>query len=256
MRGKIFFKKMKMKLKSKIKTKTFRDFLLAIPKGFEEAHLEITQEGFNLDCIDNAHVLMSKICVGKETFDAYRLDGDFEIVFDVMRIKKFINTLQAPSITITISEDRNILLEANAMIYDLEVFNTLVAGSHSEIPELDFDDSVSLSTKDFKTYMEAAKKIGTETTLGLEKGEFIVVSQTQTDKVIVKISKDKMNALDGEHQIDLKSTFGTDYLLSISNATQILEYVELNLKNESVLKIGGGHDGIGVEYLLAPLRIK
>lgn len=245
-----------MELKSKIKTKRFRDFLLAIPKGFEEAHLEIREDGFYLDCIDSAHVLMSKICIKKEIFDAFRSDGNFEIVFDVMRIKKFVNALQASTIAIEINKDKNIVLEANAMIYELQVFNTLEMGSPSEIPELDFDDIVSLTTEDFKTYMEAANKIGTETALRLEKGEFFITSKTQTDKVVVKIPKDRMNALDGEHQMDLKSSFGTNYLLSISNAVRFLDNIKLNLKNGSVLKIDGGHDGIDVEYLLAPLRIK
>lgn len=245
-----------MKLKSEIKTKAFQDFLSAIPKGFTEAHLEITQEGFDLDCIDNAHILMAKIHLGKETFDEYRLDGDFEIAFDVMRIKKFVNTLQASTIGIAINENRNIMLEANAMVYDLQVFATLEMGSPPEIPELDFDDVVSLSTEDLKSYMEAANKIGTETGLGLEKGDFFITSKTKTDKVVVQISKDQLNALDGEHLLDLKSSFGTNYLLSISNAVQFLENVKLNLKDGSVLKVDGGHDGIDVEYLLAPLKIK
>ena len=245
-----------MKLKSKIKIKTFQDFLFAIPKGFEEAHLEITHEGFYLDCIDNAHVLMAKIRLGEKAFDAYQLDDNFEIVFDVMRIKKFVNTLQASTIAIEINEDRNVVLKANAMIYDLQVFNNLEIGSPPEIPELDFDDVLSLSTGDFKTYMEAANKIGTETTLRLENGDFFITSKTQTDKVVVQIPRDELNVFDGEHQMDLKSSFGTNYLLSISNATQFLEHIKLNLKDGSVLKIDGGHDGIDVEYLLAPLRIK
>ena len=245
-----------MKLKSKIKTKTFRDFLSAIPKGFEEAHLELTQEGFDLGCLDNAHVLMSKILAGKETFDEYHLDGDFEMVFDVMRIKKFVNTLQAPIIAIEMNEDRGIVLEADAMVYDLQVFNTLETGSPPEIPELDFDDVISLSTGDFNTYMEAANKIGTETTLRLENGDFFITSKTQTGKVVAQIPKDRLNPLDGEHKTDLKSSFGTNYLLSVANATQFLEHIKLNLKNGSVLKIDGGHNGIDVEYLLAPLRIK
>lgn len=245
-----------MKLETNINTKPFQDFLSTIPKGFEEAHLKITSEGFRLYCIDNARVLMTTSCLKKEAFEAYQLDGDFEIIFDVMRIKKFVGPLKASTIAIEMNEDRNIVLESNAMVYDLQVFNSLELGSPPEIPELEFDDAISLSTGDFKTYMEAANKIGTETTLRLENGEFFITSKTQSDKVVVKIPKDQLNVLDGGHPLDLKSSFGTGYLLSISNAVQFLDNIKLNLKNGSVLKVDGGRKGIDVEYLLAPLRMK
>lgn len=245
-----------MMLVSKIKTKIFRDFLSAIPTGFDEAHIAITPKGLYLKGTDRAHVLMTKIHLNSNAFDTFHIDNKFEIVFDVRHVKNFINVLKSKMVYIGIEDKTKIHMEADDLTYDLQLFNTLNLGKPSVLPDFEFDDVITLSTKNFKSYVVAANMLGIELSMGLKNGGFYIISKTLDDKLVVDIPEDEMAEMDGTHTIDLESSFATSYLISISKAVQFLEYIRLHLKDEYLLKLQGGHAGINVEYFLAPTAVR
>lgn len=246
---------MATKFESGIELETFRDFLSTIPRGFDEVCMKVTSEGLYMEGIDRAHILMVKIRLESKIFDWFKTDDAFEIVFDVVCVKSFINVLKSKMITFEIKNKTKLRMETDNLTYDLRLFNTLDSNKPSELPEFEFDDGVTLSTKNFQSYINAAKKIDSHLNMGLRNGGFYIESKTKNDALIVELSKDEMSKLDDEHAIDLESSFGTDYLVDIAKAVQSLEYIRLNLKNKYLLKVEGGRNGINVEYLLAPVGV-
>lgn len=246
---------MTSKLKSRTELGTFRDFLSAVPKSVDEARMKVTSKGLYLEGIDRAHILMAKIYLKSKSFDEFKTDKAFEIIFDVVRVKSFLNVLKSKTITFEIENETKLHMEIDNLTYDLQLFNALDGDKPSELPKFEFDDAVTLSAKNFQSYINAAKTIDMHLNMGLRNGGFYIESKTKKDAVIVEIPKEEMSKLEDAHTIDLESSFETDYLIDISKAVQFLENIRLNLKNKYLLKVESGNDEIEVEYFLAPTGV-
>ena len=230
-----------------------------------EATLECTEEGIQLQAMDNWHVSLMTVNIRADSFDKFRCDRTISVGVNLVKMYKIIRYLDNED-TLTIKVED----EAEAVTFTFEGPNrrkvsdcrlkvTKLDREHLGIPESSYSAVIKMPSGEFQRIVRALSQFGKWLVIRCTKegvkfsaaGDFGTgnIMLTQTDNV-----DEEEKAVIIEMQKPVILTFACRYLNMFTKASCLADQVSLSMSLDVPLVIEYNIDVIGhVRFYLAPL---
>lgn len=229
------------------------DILKQVVKGIKllvgESVFRFDGEGMNTKAVDPANVGMVITSVPKESFEAYNVKDDGEVLgVDINRIHDITKGLKSGELVEMWSDDSQLYLRAGNLTYSVSVIDPKAIRKEPKVPHLDLPAKIVFPAGDFKKAMNACDKVA-ETARFISNGSFYIESEGDVDKLrygideVIEHNKGEGNSL-----------FSIEYLKEFAKAGDKDDPLTILLGNNYPvwLKYGVAGAKASVEYILAP----
>jgi len=230
-----------------IKNDILKNFVSTVTGVVEEAKVEVTEDGFELQAVNPAHTLMVEASIPKDEFETYDEDmGELRLNLD--KIYEFLKLLDRDDIVDIELEEVDLILESGYFERKMRMLEEGLRGE--ETPDIEFKNELKVEGNQVKTAIKAVKAITDhiEIELDEEDSEIRFRGAEDEDEVELELGEDDFEEYDIEESA--KSMYALDLMKSVRG--KIGKEVEIRVMNDYPISIEWEKKGGKYKVLIAP----
>ncbi|KAA0005609.1 MAG: proliferating cell nuclear antigen (pcna) [Thermoplasmata archaeon] len=236
----------------KVKSDVLKGVIDVVSPLVNEAKFNITSKGISLRAVDPAHVAMVDLQVKDKAFEEYKAN-EMELGIDMDKLASIMRLSGSGDIiTLEYDEDTNrLIIKIGNLIRKMGLIDT--AGMPDpKMPNLNLPAKVVLKASELNQGVRASEAVSDHLALTVDKDNFELYAEGDTDTVNLKLPKDLLLELNTTTKC--KSLFSIDYFSNMIKPVKGEDPITIMLGNDNPIRVefniadNKGH----VTYLLAP----
>jgi len=237
---------------AKVKSQVLKGIIDVTSPLVNEVKLNINTKGISLRAVDPAHVAMVDLEINKDAFEEFKakemeLGIDMDKFASIMRLSTSNDTVE-----LNYDEDSNrLIIKIGNLVRKMGLIDT--AGMPDpKMPNLNLPGKVTIKASELSQGVKASETVSDHLSLTVNKDDFELFAEGDTDTVNLKLPKDLL--LELKTQSKCKSLFSIDYFSNMIKPVTGEEPVTIMIGNDNPIRVEfniadkKGH----VTYLLAP----
>ena len=237
---------------AKVKSDVLKGIIDVTSPLVNEVKLNINANGISLRAVDPAHVALVDLNIKKDAFEEYNAKN-MELGIDMDKLASIMRLSSSGDIVeINYDEDSNrLILKIGNLTRRMGLIDT--AGMPDpKMPNLDLPGKVVLKASELTQGVRASESVSDHLALTLDKNDFELYAEGDTDTVNLKLPKKLL--MDLKTNSKCKSLFSIDYFSNMIKPVHGENPVTIMIGNDNPIKVEFDiADKKGrVTYLLAP----
>lgn len=237
---------------AKVKSEILKGIIDVTAPLVSEVKFNITPKGISLRAVDPAHVAMVDLEVEKKAFEEYKA-SEMELGIDMDKLGGIMRLSSSGDIiSLEYDETANrLIVRIGNLVRKMALIDT--AGMPDpKMPNLDLPAKVVLKASEINRGVRASEAVSDHLALVVDKDNFELFAEGDTDTVNLKLPKDLLVSLTVSSKC--KSLFSIDYFSNMIKSVKGEDPISIQLGNDNPVKVefdiadSKGH----VKYLLAP----
>ena len=219
----------------------------AIKDLIPEVVLNFNEDTITMCSMDSSHVVSCSFIL--DDFKEYICSANISIGISLVNLSKVLSCSSKDSdirLSINDLDYINIFITYDNKIMNMSLKLMTIDEDPLEIPEINFDYILSISSKEFKSIITDLTKFGTECTFKLDVDKFIITSDGDIGSLSSSITQLVTFKKSGTNPLELK--FSLKYITMFLKGSTLSNDVIINVSKEFPLMIQYGN----VRYYLAP----
>jgi proliferating cell nuclear antigen len=217
-----------------------------------EVKFNITQKGISLRAVDPAHVAMVDLQINDKAFEEYKAN-DMELGIDMDKLSSIMRLASSgDTVILEYDEESNkLVIKIGNLVRKMGLIDT--AGMPDpKMPNLNLPAKVILKASELTQGVRASEAVSDHLALTVNKDNFELFAEGDTDTVNLKLPKDLLIELNTNSKC--KSLFSIDYFSNMIKPVKGEDPITIMIGNDNPIKVefdiaeNKGH----VIYLLAP----
>ena len=238
--------------KAKVKSEVLKGIIDVTSPLVNEVKLNINSKGISLRAVDPAHVAMIDLNINNKAFEEYKAD-DIELGIDMDKLSGIMRLSTAGDvISLDYDETANrLIVTIGNLVRKMSLIDT--AGMPDpKMPNLNLPAKAIIKASEINRGVKASEAVSDHLAIKVNKDNFELFSEGDTDTVNLKLPKDLLVELKSDN--NYKSLFSIDYFSNMIKPVKGEDNVTIHLGNDNPIKLEfdiadkKGH----VKYLLAP----
>jgi proliferating cell nuclear antigen len=237
---------------AKVKSDVLKGIIDVTSPLVNEVKFNITKKGISLRAVDPAHVAMVDLQINDKAFEEYKAD-DMELGVDMDKLGGIMR-LASSGDTVSLEYDQEsnkLIIKIGNLIRKMGLIDT--AGMPDpKMPNLNLPAKVVLKASELTQGVRASEAVSDHLALTVNKDNFELFAEGDTDTVNLKLPKDLLIELNTNSKC--KSLFSIDYFANMIKPVRGEDPITIMIGNDNPIKVefdiaeNKGH----VTYLLAP----
>ena len=237
---------------AKVKSEVLKGIIDVTSPLVNEVKLNITTKGISLRAVDPAHVAMVDLNINEKAFEEYKAT-EMELGIDMDKLGSIMR-LATSSDTVTLEydeESNKLIIKIGNLVRKMGLIDT--AGMPDpKMPNLNLPAKIVLKASELTQGVRASEAVSDHLALTVNKDNFELFAEGDTDTVNLKLPKDLLIELNTNSKC--KSLFSIDYFSNMIKPVRADDPITIMLGNDNPIKVefdfaeNKGH----VTYLLAP----
>ena len=237
---------------AKVKSEVLKGIIDVTSPLVNEVKLNITPKGISLRAVDPAHVAMVDLEVKSKAFDEYKAT-DMELGIDMDKLASIMRlSSSGDMISLDYDEESNrLIVKIGNLVRKMGLIDT--AGMPDpKMPNLNLPAKVVLKASELNQGVRASEAVSDHLALTVNKDDFELFAEGDTDTVNLKLPKDLLLELNTTTKC--KSLFSIDYFSNMIKPVRGEDSITIMIGNDNPIRVEfdiaekKGH----VTYLLAP----
>jgi proliferating cell nuclear antigen len=237
---------------AKVKSDVLKGIIDVTSPLVNEVKFNITQKGISLRAVDPAHVAMVDLQINDKAFEEYKAN-DMELGIDMDKLGSIMRLASSgDTVTLEYDEESNkLIVKIGNLIRKMGLIDT--AGMPDpKMPSLNLPAKVVLKASELTQGVRASEAVSDHLSLTVNKENFELFAEGDTDTVNLKLPKDLLIELNTNSKC--KSLFSIDYFSNMIKPVRGEDPITIMIGNDNPIKVefdiaeNKGH----VTYLLAP----
>ena len=237
---------------AKVKSDVLKGIIDVTSPLVNEVKFNISQKGISLRAVDPAHVAMVDLEVKSDAFEEFKakeieLGVDMDKFASIMRLSS-----SGDMVSLEFDEDTNrLIIKIGNLVRKMGLIDT--AGMPDpKMPNLNLPAKIVLTAAELTQGVRASETVSDHLSLTVNKENFELFAEGDTDTVNLKLPKDMLKELKTSSKC--KSLFSIDYFSNMIKPVKSEDPITIMLGNDNPIKVefnianNKGH----VTYLLAP----
>ena len=237
---------------AKVKSEVLKGIIDVTSPLVNEAKFNITPKGISLRAVDPAHVAMVDLEVKSKAFEEFKAD-EMELGIDMDKLASIMR-LSSSGDVVSLEYDQEsnrLIVSIGNLVRKMGLIDT--AGMPDpKMPNLDLPGKVVIKASELTQAVRASEAVSDHLALTVNKDNFELFAEGDTDTVNLKLPKDLLVGLTAPSKC--RSLFSIDYFSNMIKPVKGDNPVMIQLGNDNPIKVefdiadNKGH----VTYLLAP----
>jgi proliferating cell nuclear antigen len=237
---------------AKVKSYVLKGIIDVTSPLVNEVKFNITQKGISLRAVDPAHVAMVDLQINDKAFEEYKAN-DMELGIDMDKLGGIMRLASSDdTVSLEYDEESNkLIIKIGNLIRKMGLIDT--AGMPDpKMPNLNLPAKVVLKASELTQGVRASEAVSDHLALTVNKDNFELFAEGDTDTVNLKLPKDLLIELNTNSKC--KSLFSIDYFANMIKPVRGEDPITIMIGNDNPIKVefdiaeNKGH----VTYLLAP----
>ena len=237
---------------AKVKSEVLKGIIDVTSPLVNEVKLNVTSKGISIRAVDPAHVAMVDLEINKDAFEDYKAK-DIELGIDMDKLAGIMRlSSSGDMVTLEFDEDTNrLIVKIGNLVRKMGLIDT--AGMPDpKMPNLNLPAKIIIKASELSQGVRASEAVSDHLALTVNKDNFELFAEGDTDTVNLKLPKDMLNEL--VTKSNCKSLFSIDYFSNMIKPVRSDDPVTIMLGNDNPIRVefniadNKGH----VTYLLAP----
>lgn len=237
---------------AKVKSDVLKGIIDVTNPLVNEVKFNISPKGINLRAVDPAHVAMVDLQVKNNAFEEFKA-SEMELGIDMDKLSSIMRLSNTGDmVNIEYEEDTNrLVITIGNIVRKMGLIDT--AGMPDpKMPNLNLPAKVVLKASELLKGVRASETVSDHLALTVNKDNFELFAEGDTDTVNLKLPKDLLNELNTSTKC--KSLFSIDYFSNMIKPVHGENTVTMMIGNDNPIRVefdiaeNKGH----VTYLLAP----
>jgi proliferating cell nuclear antigen len=237
---------------AKVKSEVLKGIIDVTSPLVNEVKLNITPKGLSLRAVDPAHVAMVDLQINEKAFEEYKAT-DMELGIDMDKLGSIMRLSSSDDmISLEYEEESNrLIIKIGNLVRRMGLIDT--AGMPDpKMPNLNLPAKVVLKASELSQGVRASEAVSDHLALTVNKDNFELYAEGDTDTVNLKLPKDLVIDLNTGGKC--KSLFSIDYFSNMIKPVKGEDPITIMIGNDNPIKVEfdiadkKGH----VVYLLAP----
>ena len=237
---------------AKVKSEVLKGIIDVTSPLVNEVKLNVTPKGISLRAVDPAHVAMVDLSVKDKAFEEFKatnmeLGIDMDKLGSIMRLSN-----SGDMVALDYDEDTNrLIVKIGNLVRRMGLIDT--AGMPDpKMPNLNLPAKVILKASELSQGVRASEAVSDHLALTVNKDNFELFAEGDTDTVNLKLPKDLLEELNSANKC--KSLFSIDYFSNMIKPVKSEDPITIMIGNDNPIRVEfdiadkKGH----VTYLLAP----
>jgi proliferating cell nuclear antigen len=237
---------------AKVKSEVLKGIIDVTSPLVNEVKFNITPKGIFLRAVDPAHVAMVDLEIKSEAFDEYKatnmeLGIDMDKFASIMRL-----STSSDIVNMEYDEDTNrLIIKIGNLVRKMGLIDT-TGMPDPKMPTLNLPAKVIIKASELTQGVRASETVSDHLALTVNKDDFELFAEGDTDTVNLKLHKDLLLELTTNSKY--KSLFSIDYFSNMIKPVRGEDPITIMLGNDNPIRVefdiaeNKGH----VTYLLAP----
>ena len=237
---------------AKVKSDVLKGIIDVTSPLVNEVKFNITQKGISLIAVDPAHVAMVDLQINDKAFEEYKAN-DMELGIDMDKLSSIMRLASSgDTVSLEYDEESNkLIVKIGNLVRKMGLIDT--AGMPDpKMPSLNLPAKVVLKASELTQGVRASEAVSDHLALTVNKENFELFAEGDTDTVNLKLPKDLLIELNTNSKC--KSLFSIDYFSNMIKPVRGEDPITIMIGNDNPIKVefdiaeNKGH----VTYLLAP----
>jgi len=237
---------------AKVKSDVLKGIIDVTSPLVNEVKFNITPKGISLRAVDPAHVAMVDLEVNSKAFDEFKAT-DMELGVDMDKLGSIMRlSSSGDMVSLDYDEESNrLIVKIGNLIRKMGLIDT--AGMPDpKMPNLNLPGKVVLKASELNQGVRASEAVSDHLALTVDKNNFELFAEGDTDTVNLKLPKDLLVELNTSTKC--KSLFSIDYFSNMIKPVRGEDPITIMIGNDNPIRVEfdiadkKGH----VTYLLAP----
>jgi len=237
---------------AKVKSEVLKGIIDVTSPLVNEVKLNISPKGISLRAVDPAHVAMVDLEVKSKAFDEYKAT-DMELGIDMDKLGSIMRlSSSGDMVSLNYDEESNrLIVKIGNLVRKMGLIDT--AGMPDpKMPNLNLPAKVVLKASELNQGVRASEAVSDHLALTVNKDDFELFAEGDTDTVNLKLPKDLLLELNTTTKC--KSLFSIDYFSNMIKPVRGEDSITIMIGNDNPIRVEfdiaekKGH----VTYLLAP----
>lgn len=237
---------------AKVKSEVLKGIIDVTSPLVNEVKFNITPKGLSLRAVDPAHVAMVDLQINEKAFEEYKAT-DMELGIDMDKLGSIMRLSSSDDmVSLEYDEDSNrLIIKIGNLVRRMGLIDT--AGMPDpKMPNLNLPAKVVLKASELNQGVRASEAVSDHLALTVNKDNFELYAEGDTDTVNLKLPKDLV--IDLNTGSKCKSLFSIDYFSNMIKPVRGEDPITIMIGNDNPIKVEfdiadkKGH----VVYLLAP----
>lgn len=237
---------------AKVKSELLKGIIDVASPLVNEVKFNITPKGISLRAVDPAHVAMVDLEIKSDAFDEYKatnmeLGIDMDKFASIMRL-----STSSDMVNMEYDEDTNrLIIKIGNLVRKMGLIDT-TGMPDPKMPNLNLPAKVVLKASELTQGVRASETVSDHLALTVNKDDFELFAEGDTDTVNLKLPKDLLLELVTNSKC--KSLFSIDYFSNMIKPVKGDDPITIMIGNDNPIRVefniaeNKGH----VTYLLAP----
>lgn len=237
---------------AKVKSEVLKGIIDVTNPLVNEVKFNISPKGISLRAVDPAHVAMVDLQVKNDAFEEFKA-SEMELGIDMDKLSSIMRLSNTGDmVNIEYDEDTNrLIIKIGNIVRKMGLIDT--AGMPDpKMPNLNLPAKVVLKASELLKGVRASETVSDHLSLTVNKDNFELFAEGDTDTVNLKLPKDLLNELTTKTKC--KSLFSIDYFSNMIKPVHGENPITMMIGNDNPIRVefdiaeNKGH----VTYLLAP----
>jgi proliferating cell nuclear antigen len=237
---------------AKVKSEVLKGIIEVTSPLVNEVKFNISTKGISLRAVDPAHVAMVDLSIDSKAFDNFKAT-EMELGIDMDKFSSIMRLSSAGDmVNLEYDEDSNrLIVKIGNLVRKIGLIDT--AGMPDpKMPNLNLPAKIILKASELSQGVRASEAVSDHLALTVNKDNFELFAEGDTDTVNLKLPKDLLVELTAKSTC--KSLFSIDYFSNMIKPVRGEDPITIMLGNDNPIKVefdiaeNKGH----VTYLLAP----
>ena len=237
---------------AKVKSDVLKGIIDVTSPLVNEVKFNISQKGISLRAVDPAHVAMVDLQINDKAFEEYKAN-DMELGIDMDKLSSIMRLASSgDTVSLEYDEESNkLIVKIGNLVRKMGLIDT--AGMPDpKMPNLNLPAKVILKASELTQGVRASEAVSDHLALTVNKDNFELFAEGDTDTVNLKLPKDLLIELNTNSKC--KSLFSIDYFSNMIKPVRNEDPITIMIGNDNPIKVefdiadNKGH----VIYLLAP----
>jgi len=237
---------------AKVKSDVLKGIIDVTSPLVNEVKFNITPKGISLRAVDPAHVAMVDLEVESKAFEEFKADN-MELGIDIDKLSSIMRLSSSDDVVqLDYDEESNrLIIKIGNLVRRMGLIDT--AGMPDpKMPNISLPAKVVIKASELNQGVRASEAVSDHLALTVNKDNFELYAEGDTDTVNLKLPKDLLLELDAPSKC--KSLFSIDYFSNMIKSVKGEDPITILLGNDNPIRVefniaeNKGH----VTYLLAP----
>jgi len=237
---------------AKVKSDVLKGIIDVTSPLVNEVKFNISPKGISLRAVDPAHVAMVDLQINDKAFEEYKADN-MELGIDMDKLSGIMRLASSgDTVCLEYDEESNkLIIKIGNLVRKMGLIDT--AGMPDpKMPNLNLPAKVVLKASELTQGVRASEAVSDHLSLTVNKDNFELFAEGDTDTVNLKLPKDLLIELNSNSKC--KSLFSIDYFANMIKPVRGEDPITILIGNDNPIKVefdiaeNKGH----VTYLLAP----